>query len=256
MDMIQTLRKSYTPPAAAFQVLESPTTSTSTATSTPSSSTGSSSTSSSTSSSSTSSSASPPLRSSSKSSPADQIRVPNPSPRTRSQQDGFTFVRDLRPRSPPPTTRPPSPATVARPQNPVQEQQEPTLIIDSRHNEDIFSYHIKSGDPVGPTKNVLSQINIRIPINIISIYKAQELDLSIEDLESGDPRKVQYISSEHRTTNWKIVGKTLDAKIYSDSNAHTKPKTLSLFVAHASLDPPIILGQPFLKQSRRNYRTQ
>uniref|UniRef100_A0A0B7KBA7 Uncharacterized protein n=1 Tax=Bionectria ochroleuca TaxID=29856 RepID=A0A0B7KBA7_BIOOC len=99
-------------------------------------------------------------------------------------------------------------------------------------------------------------INIRIPINIISIYKAQELGLSIQDLEPGDPQKVRYISSEHRTSNWKVVGKTLDIKIYSDSSAHTKPKTLSLFVAHASLDPPIILGQPFLKQSKRNYRIQ
>jgi hypothetical protein len=138
----------------------------------------------------------------------------------------------------------------------VQEQQEPTLIVYSRHNKNVFSYYIKSGDPTGPTRNVLSQINIRIPINIISIYKAQELGLSIQDLEPGDPQKVRYISSEHRTSNWKVVGKTLDIKIYSDSSAHTKPKTLSLFVAHASLDPPIILGQPFLKQSKRNYRIQ
>ncbi|CAG9981899.1 unnamed protein product [Clonostachys byssicola] len=245
MDMIQTLRKSYTPPAAAFQGLESPTTSTSTATSTPSSSTGSSFNSSSTSSSSTPPSASPPLHSSPESPPENQTRMPNPSPRTRSQQSGPTSVRDLRPRSP---TR----TTFARPQNPGQEQQEPTLIVDSRHNEDVFSYYIKFIDHVRPTRSLLTQINIRIPINIISIYKAQELDLSIQDLEPGDHQRVRYISSKNRTSNWKIVGKTLDVKLYSDSNAHTKPKTLSLFVAHASLDPPIILGQPFLKQSKRN----
>ncbi|CAI6101312.1 unnamed protein product [Clonostachys chloroleuca] len=162
---------------------------------------------------------------------------------------GFTFVEDLRLRSP-------SRTTIARPQNSGQEQQEPSLIVDSRHNEDVFSYFIKSGDPTGPTKSVLSQINIRIPRNIISIYKAQELDLPIEELESGDPRKVRYHSSEHRASDWKIVGKTLDVKIYSDSNAHTKPKTLSLFVVDALLDPPIILDQPFLKQSKLSYRNQ
>lgn len=251
MDILQTLNKTYTPPAAVFQILESPATSTSTATSTPSSSTGSSSTFSSTSSSSTSSSssASPPLRSSSTSSPENQIRVPNSSPRARSQQGGPTSVRDLRPTSP---TR----TTIARPQNPGQDQQEPSIIVDSRHNKDVFSYYMKLRDHYKPTRSLPTQINIHIPINIISIYKAQELELSIQDLEPGDPQKVRYISSEHRTSNWTVVGKTLDIKIYSDSSTHTKPKTLSLFVAHASLDPPIILGQPFLKQSKQIYRNQ
>ncbi|CAH0054612.1 unnamed protein product [Clonostachys solani] len=172
-------------------------------------------------------------------------------------RDSMDMLRTLKKTySPPAAPTSPSHATAARPQNPVQEQQEPTLIIDSRHNEDVSSHYLKPRDPIRPTRSVLSQINIRIPINIISVYKALELDLPIEDLESGDPQKVRYISSKHRATNWKIVGKTLDVKIYSDSNAHSKPKTLSLFVVGALLDPPIILGQPFLKQSKRYSRNE
>jgi hypothetical protein len=41
----------------------------------------------------------------------------------------------------------------------------------------------------------------------------------------------------------------MDVKFYSESNMHTKPKKLSLFVAHAHLNPPVILGQAFLKQA-------
>ncbi|VUC25790.1 unnamed protein product [Clonostachys rosea] len=167
MDVIRTLKESYTPPAAAFQVLESPNASASTSTHNPES---------------------------------------------------------------------------------VQEQQESTASIDARDNAKV--YYVKYGDLTRPNKKVEYEINVRLPINVISIYKAQELDLPIEDLEPGDPQSVRYVSSENRASNWDIVGKTLDAKLYSDSSAHARPQTISLFVAQAPLYPPIKLGQPFLKQQK------